>query len=175
METPTLLGGVTVILMIGTLSISIPASQIYLDRLSYEILRGVNLTWFYYWWLSRLLLACLDWFEGLEFPALCLVERLVTKTCWVAARTSSLSMEYLFTRLNRLSIVAGGFFVTESKNDVPGQMFHLKIYKMASMLQDSTWSTTCLNRLMKSLSDSFSCILMFCRVLMFCLWRVEHK
>ena len=44
METPTLLGGVTVILMIGTLSISIPASQIYLDRLSYEILRGVNLT-----------------------------------------------------------------------------------------------------------------------------------
>ena len=84
-------------------------------------------------------------------------------------------MEYLFTSLNRLSIVASDFFVRDSKNDVPEKMFHLKIYKMASMLQDFTWSTTCLNRLMKSLSDSFSCILMFCRVLMFSLWRVEHK
>ena len=49
-------------------------------------------------------------------------------------------MEYLFTSLNRLSIVASDFFVRDSKNDVPEKMFHLKIYKMASMLQDSTFS-----------------------------------
>lgn len=36
------------------------------------------------------------------------------------------------------------------------------------MLQDSNWSTAQPNRFMKSLSDSFSCILMFCKVLMFC-------
>ena len=54
-------------------------------------------------------------------------------------------------------------------------MLHLKICRMASILQDSTWSTTCPNRFMKSLSDSFSCNLMFCKVIMFCLWRVKHK
>ena len=68
------------------------------------------------------------WLVGLEFLAESfLTFRLVTKTCWVAARTSSLSMEYLFVRLNKSFIVAGGFLVRNSKNDVPGQMLLLKI------------------------------------------------
>ena len=144
--------------------------------LSYEILRRVSLVWFCCWWPSYLLLACLNWFESLEFLVLsCFVGQLVTKTCWVAAWTSSSSMEYLFAHLNRSSIIADCFFVRDSKNGMLGQMLYLKICKMASMMQDSTWSMACPNRFMKSLRDSFSCILMFYRVLMLCLWRAEHK
>ena len=142
----------------------------------YEMLKGVRPTWLGYYWSSRPLLACLSWFEGLELPTRSfLVGRLVTRTCYVATRTSSLSMEYLFACLNRSSIVASGFLARNSKNGVPRQIFLLKICKMASMLQDSTWSTTCLNRFTNSLKDSFSCILMFCRVLMFNLWHAEHR
>ncbi|RVW48951.1 hypothetical protein CK203_095635 [Vitis vinifera] len=38
------------------------------------------------------------------------------------ARTSSSSIEYLFARLNKSSIVVGGFLASDSKNGVPGQM-----------------------------------------------------
>ncbi|WKA08936.1 hypothetical protein VitviT2T_026618 [Vitis vinifera] len=69
-----------------------------------------------------------------------------TKTCWVAARTSSSSIEYLLARRNKSSIVVRGFFASDSKNGVPGQMLHLKICRTASML-----------------------------VLMFCLCRAERK
>ena len=72
--------------------------------------------------------------------------------------------------MNRSSIIVGDFFRRDSKNGVFGLMLHLKIYKMTSILQDSTWSTTCLNHFMKSLSVSFSYNLMFCRVLMFYFW-----
>ena len=46
--------------------------------------------------------------------------RPATKTCWVAARMSSSSIEYLLARLNKLSIVVGGFLTSDSKNGVPG-------------------------------------------------------
>ncbi|RVW22445.1 hypothetical protein CK203_099234 [Vitis vinifera] len=39
-----------------------------------------------------------------------------TRTCWVAARTSSSNIEYLFARLNKSSIVVGGFLASDSKN-----------------------------------------------------------
>ena len=93
----------------------------------------------------------------------------------MVARALSLSMEYLFARLNRLSIVACDFLAIDSKKGVLKQMFLLKICKMASILHDSTWSTTCLNRFTNSLRNSFSCIFMFCKVLMFCLYRAEHR
>ena len=80
-----------------------------------------------------------------------------------------------FARLNRSSIVAGDFLARDSKKGVPGQMLLSKIYKMTSILHDSTWSTTYSNRFTSSLRDSFSCIFMFCRVLMLCLCRVEHR
>ena len=122
------------------------------------------------------LLAYLNWFEGLEFLALSfLVGWLVTKTYWEAARTLSSSIKYLSTRLNRLSIVVGDFSMRDLKNGVLGLMLHLKICRMTSILQDSTWSTTWTNCFMKFLSDSFSCNLMFCRVLMFYFWRAKHK
>ena len=144
--------------------------------LLYEMLSGVRLAWLDYYWSSRLLLACLGWFEGLELSTWSfLVGQLVTRTCWVAARTLSSSMEYLFAHLNKSSIIVGDFLVRDSKNGVPRQMFLLKICRMTSMLQDSTWSMICLNHFMNSLKDSFSFILMFCMVLMFCLWRVEHR
>ena len=38
-----------------------------------------------------------------------------TKTCWVAARTSSSSIEYLLARRNKSSIVVGGFLASDFK------------------------------------------------------------
>ena len=61
------------------------------------------------------------------------------------------------------------------KNGVPEHQICLKIYMMASILQDSTGSTTCPNRFMKSLSNLFSYNSIFCKVLMFYLWPIEHK
>ena len=61
-----------------------------------------------------------------------------TRTCWVAAHASSSSIEYLFARLNKSSIVVGDFLASDSKNGVPGQMLHLKICRTASILQAST-------------------------------------
>ena len=178
------------IFVIGTPSASIPFSRIYLDRLwSPEIKQianhwekffirywGVRLAWFSCCWSSYPLLACLNWFKGFELLAwLFLVGRLVTRTYWVATRTSSSSIEYLFARLNRSSIVVGGFFARNLKNGVPELMLFLKIYKMVSLLQNSTWSTAYPNHFMKSLEDLFSCILMFCKVLIFYLWWAEHR
>ena len=126
--------------------------------------------------ITHSLSTCLSWFEGLELPSwLFQVGQLVTKTYCVAARTSPSSIKYLFSCLNKSSIVAVDFLVIDLKNGVPRQMLLLKVCKMASMLQDSTWSTTYLNHFTNSLKDSFSCILRFCKVLMFCLWRVEQK
>ena len=137
--------------------------------------RGVSLTC-YCCWPIRLLLIFLDWFEGLELPAsLFLVEPLVTKTYWDAAQTSSSSIEYLSAHLNRSSIVVGSFFARDSKNGVPELMFCLKICRMASLLQDSTWSIAYPNRFMKSLSDLFSYNLIFYKVLMFCFWQAKHR
>ena len=56
----------------------------------------------------------------------------------MVVRALSLSMEYLFARLNRLSIVACDFLVIDSKKGVLEQMLLLKICKMASILHDST-------------------------------------
>ena len=101
--------------------------------------------------------------------------RPATKTCWVAARTSSSSIEYLLAHLNKSSIVVGGFLASDSKNGVSGQMLRLKICRTTSMLQASTWSTAWPNRFTNSLKDSLSCIFMFCRVLIFCLCRAKHR
>ena len=127
-------------------------------------------------WLSRPLLVCLSWFEGLELLTWSfLVGWLVTRTYWVAVRMSSSSMEYLLARLNKSSIVASSFLARDSKNDIPGQMLLLKICRMASMLQDFPWRTTYSNRFMNSLKDLFSCILIFYKVFMFYLWWTEHR
>ena len=76
---------------------------------------------------------------GLVFLSVLLLDgRPATKTCWVAARTSSSSIEYLLARLNKSSIVVGGFLASDSKNGVPGQMLRLKICRTASILQAST-------------------------------------
>ena len=95
--------------------------------LSYEILKGVRLGWVGCCPSYRLPI-CLRWFVGLELPAeLFLAFRLVTKTYWVAARTSSSSMGYLFALLNKSPIVARGFLARDSKKGVLEQMFLLKI------------------------------------------------
>ena len=57
-----------------------------------------------------------------------------TKICWLAARTSYLSIEYLLARRNKSSIVVGGFLASNSKNGVPRQMLRLKICRTTSML-----------------------------------------
>ena len=119
---------------------------------------------------------CLNWFKGLEFPAESfLAGRLVTRTCCIAAWTSSSSMEYLFAHLNKSSIVVGGFLVRDSKKGVPGHILLLKICRTTSMLQDSTWSIACLNRFTNFLKDLVSCIFMFFRVLMFYLCHAKHR
>ena len=50
-----------------------------------------------------------------------------TRTCCVAARTSSSSMEYLLERRNKSSMDVGGFLAKDSKKGVPRYMFRLKI------------------------------------------------
>ena len=135
---------------------------------SYEMLRGVRVAWLDCCGLSCLLPVCLHWLVVLKFSAkLFFVGRLVTRICWVAAQTSSSSMEYLFAFLNKSSIVIGGFLARDSKKGVPGQILILKICRTTSMLWDSTWSIACLNCFPSSLNDSFSCLFIFCRVLMF--------
>ena len=162
--------------LIGSDHLKSNRSWIMGRSLSYEILKGVRPAWLGCYWSSHPLLAYLSWFEGLEFPTWSfLVGQLVTRTCCVAVRTSSSSMEYLFTRLNRSSIVSDCFLAKDSKNNIPKQMLLLKICRMTSMLQNSTWSTTYLNCFTNSLKDSFSCILMFCRALMFCLYHAEPR
>ena len=98
-----------------------------------------------------------------------------TRTCCVAAQTSSSSMEYLLARRNKSFMDVGGFLARDSKKGVPGHMLHLKIWRTASMLYDSTCRTACPKRFMNSLNVSFSCILMFYKVLIFCLCLAEHK
>ena len=98
-----------------------------------------------------------------------------TRTCCVAAQMSSSSMEYLLARRNESSMVVGGFLASDSKKGVLGHMFRLKIWRTASMLYDSTCRTACPKRFTNSLRVSFSCILMFCKVLIFCLCLAEHK
>ena len=95
--------------------------------LSYELLRGVRLAWAdccpsYH------LPICLHWLASLELPTESfLAFRLVTKTCWVATRMLTLSIDYLFAHLNKSSIVARGFLTRDSKKGVPEQMLLLKI------------------------------------------------
>ena len=120
--------------------------------LSYEILRRVRSTWLGCCRSSRPFPACLSWFEGLELPTWSFqVGRLVTRTCCVVSQTPSSSMEYLFARLNRSSIVVDDFLARDLKNGVPGYMFLLNICRMISMLLDFTWSTTCPNHFTNSL------------------------
>ena len=88
---------------------------------------------------------------------------------------SSSSIEYLSAHLNKSSIVVRGFLARDTKKGVLGQILLLKICRMTSMLKDSIWSTTCLNCFTNSLSDSFSCIFMFYRILMFLLCLAEHR
>ena len=98
-----------------------------------------------------------------------------TRTCCVAARMSSSNMEYLPTRRNKSSMDVGGFLARDSKKGVPRHMLRLKIWRTASMLYDSTCETACSKRFTNSLRVLFSCILMFCKVLIFCLCLAEHK
>ena len=72
---------------------------------------------------------CLDWLlRGFEFLALLFFAgRFVTRICWEIVRTSSLSITYLFVRLNKSFIEAGDFLARDSKNGVPGLMLSLKI------------------------------------------------
>lgn len=75
------------------------------------------------------------WFEGLKFLVASLLAAWpTTRTCCVAARMSSFSMEYLFARWNRSSMVVGGFLARDSKKGVPRHMLRLKICRMTSML-----------------------------------------
>lgn len=81
------------------------------------------------------LLDDLGWFEVLKLLVVSLLEAWpATRTCCVAARTSSSSMEYLFACRNRSSMDIGGFLARDSKKGVPGHMLRLKIYRTVSML-----------------------------------------
>lgn len=74
------------------------------------------------------LLDDLGWFNVLKL----LVASLLAiwpaiRTCYVVARTSSSSVEYLFARRNKSSMDVGGFLVRDLKKGVPGHMLRLKI------------------------------------------------
>ena len=74
------------------------------------------------------LLGCLRWLVVFGFLTTSfLADWPVTKICCVAVRTSSSRIEYLFSCLNRSSIVIRGFLKRDSKNGVPGQILYLKI------------------------------------------------
>ena len=96
--------------------------------LSYGMVRGVKPAWLGCGCLSCPFPVCFSWLEGLELPVdLFLVGRLVTRTCWVAVRMSSSSIEYLLAHLSKLSMVDGGFLARDSKKGIPGQILLLKI------------------------------------------------
>ena len=95
---------------------------------SYEILKGVRLAWFDCWGPPCPFLVYLRWPTVLKFRVESfLASWLVTRICWVAVRTSSSSIEYLFSHLNKSSIVTRGFLARNTKKDVPGQILLLKI------------------------------------------------
>ena len=122
------------------------------------------------------LLDDLGWLGALKLLVASLLKAWpATKTCYVAARMSSSSMEYLLARRNKSSMDVGGFLARDSKKGVPGHMLRLKIWRTAAMLYDSTCRTACPKRFTNSLRVLFSCILMFCKVLIFCLCLAEHK
>ena len=74
------------------------------------------------------LLDDLEWFGALKLLVASLLAAWpTTRTCCVAARTSSSSMEYLPARWNKSSMDVGGFLARDSKKGVPGHMLHLKI------------------------------------------------
>ena len=109
--------------LIGSGHLKLDRSLIMERSLSYEMLRWVRPTKLGCCYPSRSLPVCLNWFEGLELPIESfLAGWLVTKTCCVATRMSSSSVEYLFTRLNKSSIVVGGFLVRDSKKGVLGHI-----------------------------------------------------
>ena len=114
--------------------LKLDSSQIIGRSFSYDTVRGVSggsSEW--------LCSPCLQpddlcWFRGLKLlSASVLVDCPVTRICWVAARTSYSSIEYLFARQNRSSMVVGGFLASDLKNGVPGHIFRLKICRTASM------------------------------------------
>ena len=149
-------------------------SQIIESSFSYDVVRSVRMSGRRH--SSCPLLDVLGWLGALKLlVASLLTAWRATRTCCVAARTSSSTMEYLLARRNKSSIVVGGFLARESNKGVPGHMLRLKIWKTASMLYDSTCKTACPKRFTNSLKVSFSCILMFCKVLIFCLCLTEHK
>ena len=121
-----------------------------------------------------LMLFYLNWqFDGFELLTLLffLAAWLVMRICCEVARTSSSSIAYLSTLLNKSSIVASGFLVRDSKNKVSRLILFLKFCRSVFMLYNSTCNIACPNHFMKSLSDYPSYILMFCKVLIFCFYR----
>ena len=150
METPTSLCSMTMLFVVNTLLDMISLGWVHSDgsrppevgqvlyhrkKLPYDTVRGVRggSSW-------RLCSPCLrshvlGWFGGLELLSASLLDVYpVTKICWVAACTSSSSIEYLLAHRNRSSIVVGGFLASHSNNEVPGHMLRLKIWRTASML-----------------------------------------
>ena len=102
---------------------------------SYDTVRGVSGGSSGWLCLPCLQPSSLYWFGSLEFlSASFLAGCSVTRICWVAAYTSSSSIEYLFARWNRSSIVVGGFLASDLKNGVLGHMLRLKIWRTTSML-----------------------------------------
>ena len=149
-------------------------SRIIGSSFSYDLVRGVRMS-------SGRRSSCplLDDLRWLGALKLLVVSPLAawpaTRTYCVAARTSSSSMEYLLARRNKLSMDVGGFLARDSKKGVPRHMLRLKIWWTVFMLYDSTCRTACPKRFTNSLNVSFSCILMFCKVLIFCLCLAKLK
>lgn len=86
------------------------------------MLRGVRLVWSNYCGPSCPFPVCLCCPAILKLLAESfLASWLVTRTYWVAAQTSSLSIEYLFAHLNKSSIVVGGFLVRDTKKVYSGR------------------------------------------------------
>ena len=79
----------------------------------------------------------------------------------------SSNVEYLSTHLYNFSIVVGGSRDSEWKNGTVGPKLLLKFWRAASILYESICKTTPPNLLVKSRMDSFSCLKMVCRELMF--------
>ena len=106
---------------IGSSHLKSYSSRIMGRSFSYEMLRGVRLAWFDYCCPPCPLPICLYWLVALELLAESfLAGRLVTRTYWVAAQTSSSSKEYLFAHLNKSFMVVRGFLARDSKERVPG-------------------------------------------------------
>ena len=92
-----------------------------------------------------------------------------------AARILSSSVEYLSVRLYNSSIVTGGSRDSKWKNGVVGPKLLRKFWRTASILYESICWTTPPNLLEKLWMDSFFCLKMVCKELIFPFSQIEHR